>query len=121
MHIDTVNLAARPLRDPQRRTTGAARHVQQPGVGREADPREEEVLLVRRQPAVLADVLAEGHGADLRVERRGEVPVLGAVMIDFVRRLAHGISSRHPVCFVPEGDVQESVVVHSTPGAVEGA
>jgi hypothetical protein len=48
----------------------------------EAQPRQEEVVFIHREPTRLPDVLSEGLGSDLGIQSIGELTICRAVMID---------------------------------------
>src|SRR5688500_5996102 len=68
---DLKDIEARLLKQaPQRGGTRATRDLEQPRFSRELEPADEQVVLVRRQPAVLPNILAERLGPDLGIQLR---------------------------------------------------
>jgi len=68
---DLDDIEARLLKQaPQRGGTRATRDLEQPRFSRELEPADEQVVLVRRQPAVLPNILAERLGPDLGIQLR---------------------------------------------------
>ena len=87
--LDTNDPAPRQPRDVQTRTARAATNVQHASRRLELEPRDEPIEFLDRQPAVLADILAERDAAHLRIYLSGELPVMSTVMIDNLRPLSH--------------------------------
>jgi hypothetical protein len=76
----------------QRRAARAARHFEDVLLGADLEPGNEAVVLLDRQPAVLADVLAERLAADRREHILGKVPVSAIEQVDALRK--HGAPTR---------------------------
>jgi hypothetical protein len=62
-----MHLAPCAFRDPQRRSPGAATNVEQAMIWLKAQPGDQSILLLDRQPTLLSDVLAECFGSDLGI------------------------------------------------------
>src|SRR5690606_2936292 len=82
MNVNAVDAAARDLSNSQRRAAGATRDIQQSRFRRQVEPANEQVVLIRSEPAVLADVLAKRSTAHFCIQLRCELAVLCIVMAD---------------------------------------
>src|SRR5690606_8086389 len=87
--VDSLDAAARDAGDTQGRAPGPAGDVEQASVRGEVQPADEQVVLGRSQPAVLADVLTERCTSYFGVQLRRELTVL-RVVVAYSGCLRHG-------------------------------
>src|SRR5690606_12972541 len=80
MDIHAMHAAAGDASNARCGTPGAACHVEHRLTGTDAEPADEPIVLVRRQPPVLSDVLAERFRPDGRVQLGSEPSVLRVVV-----------------------------------------
>jgi hypothetical protein len=92
--LDAHHLATGPPCEVKGRTTRTAANIQKALAGSKVEPGEKAVELIKREPAVLADVLTERRAPDLLVDTRGESPVMRPVVIDNLGPLSHTPSLR---------------------------